>query len=239
MENEALEFIDKQVEESKTEMPSPERKEMDFNMSKGEKVVQNQPDYQGTIAKLNKEHNLSEDKGFKLAKTDDPAYKGVNILHPTGRGMTPNELEYAMQKGSLKGYQELANQKEQAMRKGMFKTEKPTSPTQNKTGNYYKLESPKITNTDAYLTAPVVKALEKGEGRSLENNELRSIVKGIADKNPNMKPKEFEKMLLNYKKPTSQPKSKYDVDLEQIKQENVREARKNGAYRKNYDGLPF
>jgi hypothetical protein len=79
-------------------------------------------DYQGTVDKLNKEFGLSAENGFKLAKTDDPAYSGVNILHPTGRGMTPNELEYALEKGTLKGYEELANQREKAMREGTYQS---------------------------------------------------------------------------------------------------------------------
>lgn len=65
--------------------------------------------------------------------------------------------------------------------------------------DYYKIKSPEITNTDAYLTAPIVSALEKAEGRTLENDELRQIVKNMASKNPNATPEEFEKMLLEYK----------------------------------------
>lgn len=69
----------------------------------------------------------------------------------------------------------------------------------NPNDDHYKIKSPEITNTDAYLTAPIVSALEKAEGRSLENDELRKIVKDMAEKNPNATPEEFEKMLLNYK----------------------------------------
>lgn len=192
MENEALEFIDKQVEESKTEMPSPERKEMDFD-----------PEYKPQYDKS--KYLVKETSTQGLGKSqdshsywDDERIKGAFNF---GNGSWKDMKRYMDDNKGLAKFE-------------VIRGEKPTSPTQNKTGNYYKLESPKITNTDAYLTAPVVKALEKGEGRSLENNELRSIVKGIADKNPNIKPKEFEKMLLNYKKPTSQPKSaSYDPAL--------------------------
>ena len=95
------------------------------DMIKNEFEKPEQPDYQGVVSSLNKEHNLSDDKGFKLAKTDDPAYKGVNILHPTGRGMTPNELDWAIKNKSLKGYQENANAREEAMRKSLGETDKP------------------------------------------------------------------------------------------------------------------
>lgn len=80
-----------------------------------------------------------------------------------------------------------------------FKSPKTGDITFDPNDDHYKTKSPEITNTDAYLTAPIVSALEKAEGRSLENDELRKIVKDMAEKNPNATPEEFEKMLLNYK----------------------------------------
>ena len=80
-----------------------------------------------------------------------------------------------------------------------FKSSKTGDITFDPNDDHYKTKSPEITNTDAYLTAPIVAALEKAEGRSLENDELRKIVKNMAEKNPNATPEEFKKMLLNYK----------------------------------------
>ena len=220
--NKVEEMPQKQEMDFNSPDQAPKGVEKDFNLSSQpkpiNKPVNKEPDYQGVINKLNQEHNLTADKGFKLSKTDDPAYKGVNILHPTGRGMTPNELEYATQKGTLKGYQELADSREKAMRNGTFKNDFKTEIKEDKTGDYYKIKSPKITETDAFLTAPVVKSLEKAEGRSLGNDELRSIVKSIADKNPDASPKEFEKMLLDYKK--EQPEVD-DLSDEELKEELV------------------
>lgn len=80
---------------------------------------------------------------------------------------------------------------------------------EDKTGDYYKIKHPEITNTDAYLTAPIIKTLEKAEGRELSNDELRQIVKDMASKNPNVKPEDFEKMLLNYQKEDTNKFSKF------------------------------
>ena len=94
-----------------------------FGKGNSEKKESPKNKYEETVEKLNKEQGLDSKKGFKVVKTDDIAYDGTNILHPSGVGMTPNELKYALEKGTLKGYGDVAKQKEEAMEKGKFVTE--------------------------------------------------------------------------------------------------------------------
>ena len=111
----------------------------------------------------------------------EPALKGPNGESPSGFK-------------SFKKQEDKDESFDTVNKKRMGKEEKI-----NFDSDYYKIKSPEITNTDAYLTAPIVSALEKAEGRTLENDELRQIVKNMASKNPNATPEEFEKMLLDYK----------------------------------------
>ena len=117
----------------------------------------------------------------------EPALKGPN-------GESPSQFS-SFKKAESKDKDESFD----AINKKRMGKEQKSDIKFNPNDDHYKLKSPEITNTDAYLTAPIVSALEKAEGRSLENDELRKIVKDMAEKNPNATPEEFEKLLLNYK----------------------------------------
>ena len=141
-----------------------------------------------TIRKLNKENGLSEENGFKLAKTDDPAYNGVNILHPTGRGMTPNELEYVLEHGTLEGYDELSKKREQAMREGKFSQEEqdfndPSEAEHNKAeeqdfNDPSERESLKAQEKDYDKKSLVVQSLENQVSK---NPQYREIANSLSE----------------------------------------------------------
>lgn len=96
-----------------SERESLKAKEADFNEPNKEEKVKRMEEI---IPQLNKEFGVDEKNGFFLHKTDDPAFDGVNLAYPVGQSFTPNELEYALKNGTLKGYEELANARESAMR---------------------------------------------------------------------------------------------------------------------------
>lgn len=52
---------------------------------------------------------------------------------------------------------------------------------------------------DGFVTAPIVNALEKNYGRTLENKELKEIIEKKLAENPNATTKEFENILMSAK----------------------------------------